>query len=91
MNANNNSETDRARILIVGGVAGGASCAARARRLSEKADIIIFERGQHVSFASCGLPYYVGDAIARERYLLVATPQLFHDRFNIDVRIRKLI
>lgn len=55
-----NSDTDNYRILIVGGVAGGASCATRARRLSEKAEIIIFERGQYVSFANCGLPYYIG-------------------------------
>ena len=53
--------------MVVGGVAGGASCATRARRLSERAEIIVFERGPHVSFASCGLPYYVGGVIARER------------------------
>jgi NADPH-dependent 2,4-dienoyl-CoA reductase/sulfur reductase-like enzyme/rhodanese-related sulfurtransferase len=74
------------RILIVGGVAGGASCAARARRLSEKAKIILFERGAYVSFANCGLPYYVGEIITREENLIVATPELFRDRFNIDVR-----
>jgi NADPH-dependent 2,4-dienoyl-CoA reductase/sulfur reductase-like enzyme/rhodanese-related sulfurtransferase len=78
---------DRPRILIVGGVAGGASCAARARRLSEKAKIILFERGDYVSFANCGLPYYVGDIITREENLIVATPELFRDRFNIDVRL----
>lgn len=61
------------RILIVGGVAGGASCAARARRLSEEAEIIIFDRGQFVSFANCGLPYYVGDVIVDEKKLLVAS------------------
>jgi NADPH-dependent 2,4-dienoyl-CoA reductase/sulfur reductase-like enzyme/rhodanese-related sulfurtransferase len=76
------------RILIVGGVAGGASCAARARRLSEKAEIIIFERGPYVSFANCGLPYYVGDVITDERDLLIATPELFRKRFNIEVRVR---
>ncbi|MDH4068032.1 MAG: FAD-dependent oxidoreductase [Dehalococcoidia bacterium] len=76
------------RILIVGGVAGGASCAARARRMSEKAGIIMFERGPYVSFANCGLPYYVGDVITDERDLLIATPQLFKDRFNIEVRVR---
>jgi NADPH-dependent 2,4-dienoyl-CoA reductase/sulfur reductase-like enzyme/rhodanese-related sulfurtransferase len=75
------------RILIVGGVAGGATCAARARRLSEEAEIIIFERGPYVSFANCGLPYYVGDVIKDEENLLVATPELFKQRFNIDVRI----
>ena len=76
------------RILIVGGVAGGASCAARARRMSEKAEIIIFERGPYVSFANCGLPYYVGDVITDERDLLIATPGLFKKRFNIEVRVR---
>ena len=76
------------RILIVGGVAGGASCAARARRMSEKAEIIILERGPYVSFANCGLPYYVGDVITDERDLLIATPQLFRERFNIEVRLR---
>ena len=75
------------RILIVGGVAGGASCAARARRLSEKAEIVMFERGPYVSFANCGLPYYVGDVIADEKALLVATPQLFKERFHIEVRV----
>nr|MBC8392880.1 FAD-dependent oxidoreductase [Deltaproteobacteria bacterium] len=74
------------KLLIVGGVAGGASCAARARRLSEDAEIIIFERGPYVSFANCGLPYYVGNVITQEEDLLVASPQLFKERFNIDVR-----
>ena len=75
------------RILIVGGVAGGASCAARARRLSETAEIVIFDRGPFVSFANCGLPYYVGNVIPKEESLLVATPELFRDRFNIEVRL----
>ncbi len=75
------------RILIVGGVAGGASCAARARRLSESARIIMFDRGPYVSFANCGLPYYVGKVIEKEENLLVATPELFQKRFNIDVRL----
>ncbi|MBL7178627.1 MAG: FAD-dependent oxidoreductase [Desulfobacterales bacterium] len=74
------------RLLIVGGVAGGASCAARARRLSEDAEIIVFERGRHVSFANCGLPYYVGNVITKERSLIIASPQIFKKRFNIDVR-----
>jgi NADPH-dependent 2,4-dienoyl-CoA reductase/sulfur reductase-like enzyme/rhodanese-related sulfurtransferase len=76
------------RILIVGGVAGGASCAARARRLSEDAEIIMFERGPYVSFANCGLPYYVGDVITDERSLIIATPELFKKRFNIEVRVQ---
>src|SRR4030042_479607 len=76
------------RILIVGGVAGGASCAARARRLSEDAEIIVFERGPYVAFANCGLPYYVGDVITDERSLIIATPELFKKRFNIEVRVQ---
>ncbi len=76
---------ERKRILIVGGVAGGASCAARARRLCELCQIIIFDRGPYVSFANCGLPYFVGDVIREEEKLLVATPELFERRFNIDV------
>ena len=79
--------TDRKRILIVGGVAGGASCAARARRLSETSEIIIFERGSFVSFANCGLPYYVGDVITDEKKLLVADAEMFRQRFNIEVRL----
>ena len=75
------------KVLVVGGAAGGASCAARARRLSEKANIIVFDRGPHVSFANCGLPYYVGDIINEEQDLLIATPELFKERFNIDVRV----
>ena len=76
------------RILIVGGVAGGASCAARARRLSEVAEIIVFERGNYVSFANCGLPYHVGNVINNDKSLLMATPELFSKRFNIEVRIQ---
>lgn len=77
---------NRKKLLVVGGVAGGASCAARARRLSEDADIIIFERGSFVSFANCGLPYYVGRVIDDEDDLIVASPELFKQWFNIDVR-----
>lgn len=79
---------DKKRILIVGGVAGGASCAARCRRLSEAAEIVMFDRGPYVSFANCGLPYYVGNVIKNEEDLLVATPDMFQRRFNIDVRLR---
>jgi NADPH-dependent 2,4-dienoyl-CoA reductase/sulfur reductase-like enzyme/rhodanese-related sulfurtransferase len=75
------------RILIIGGVAGGASCAARARRLSETAEIIMFDRGGFVSFANCGLPYYIGDVITDEKKLLVANVELFKNRFNIEVRL----
>ncbi len=75
------------KLVIVGGVAGGASCAARARRLSEEAEILMVDRGSFVSFANCGLPYYVGDVIVDEKKLLVANTQLFKDRFNIEVRL----
>ena len=74
------------KIVIVGGVAGGASCAARCRRLDESAEILMLDRGPYVSFANCGLPYYVGDVIQDEAKLLVANPTLFRDRFNIEVR-----
>lgn len=77
---------NRKKIVIVGGVAGGASCAARCRRLDETAEILILDRGPYVSFANCGLPYYVGDVIKDEAKLLVANPALFRDRFNIEVR-----
>ncbi|HTY80155.1 MAG TPA: FAD-dependent oxidoreductase [Candidatus Bathyarchaeia archaeon] len=73
------------RVLIVGGVAGGASCAARLRRLDESLEIVLFDRGPYVSFANCGLPYHVGNVIGDERALLVASRQSFRERFNIDV------
>src|SRR5207342_2633239 len=76
------------RILIVGGVAGGASCAARLRRLDESVEIVIFDRGPYVAFANCGLPYFVGNVIADERSLLVASPEMFRERFNIEVHTR---
>lgn len=78
----------KTKLLIVGGVAGGASAAARARRLSEEAQIIIFERGAHVSFANCGLPYFVGGEIKEEKTLLLQTPESFKKRFDIEVRVR---
>ncbi len=74
------------KLLIVGGVAGGASAAARARRLSEDAEIILFERGPDVSFANCGLPYYVSGKIADRNKLLVTTPERLRSRFRLDVR-----
>lgn len=76
----------RKKVLIVGGVAGGASAAARLRRLDEHAEIILFERGEHISFANCGLPYYIGDKIRNRNRLLVQTPKAMKTRFNIDVR-----
>lgn len=79
------------KLLIVGGVAGGASAAARARRLSEEAQIILFERGPDVSFANCGLPYYIGGEIADRDKLLVVTPQRLQTRFKLDVRTRSSV
>ena len=74
------------KVIIVGGVAGGASCAARLRRLDEKAEILMVERGPYVSYANCGLPYHVGGVIEKESSLLVASEQLFRTHFAIDVR-----
>lgn len=76
------------KVIIVGGVAGGASCAARLRRLDERVQILMVERGPYVSYANCGLPYHVGGAIEKESSLLVATEQTFRDQFAIDVRTR---
>ncbi|MDR0704418.1 MAG: CoA-disulfide reductase [Planctomycetaceae bacterium] len=76
------------KILIVGGVAGGASAAARLRRLSESAEIIMFERGEFISFANCGLPYYIGGEISEKSALILQTPQSFKSRYNVDVRVR---
>jgi len=75
------------KILIVGGVAGGASAAARLRRLDEKAEIIMFERGGYISFANCGLPYYIGGEITEKSALTLQTPESFRARFNVDVRV----
>jgi NADPH-dependent 2,4-dienoyl-CoA reductase/sulfur reductase-like enzyme/peroxiredoxin family protein/rhodanese-related sulfurtransferase/TusA-related sulfurtransferase len=76
------------KYLIVGGVAAGMSAAARLRRLDESAEIVVLERGEHVSYANCGLPYYVGDRIAERDQLLLQTPESFRQRFNVEVRIR---
>jgi NADPH-dependent 2,4-dienoyl-CoA reductase/sulfur reductase-like enzyme/peroxiredoxin family protein/TusA-related sulfurtransferase/rhodanese-related sulfurtransferase len=75
--------------VIVGGVAGGATAATRLRRLDEDAEIIMFERGEHVSFANCGLPYHIGGVIEKRDSLLVATPELLRETYHIDVRIRQ--
>ena len=79
------------KLLIIGGVAGGASAAARSRRLSEDADIVVFERGPDVSFANCGLPYYIGGEIAERDELLVTTPGRLRSRFKLDVRTRSSV
>lgn len=76
------------KVVIIGGVAGGASAAARLRRNDEHAEIIMFERGDYISFANCGLPYYIGGKINGSEKLTLQTPESFHSRFNIDVRIR---
>jgi len=75
------------KIVIVGGVAAGASVAARARRLDEDAEIVVLERGHHVSFANCGLPYHVGEVIKDRSRLLLQTPQSLRESLNIDVRV----
>ncbi len=76
------------RLIIVGGVAGGASAATRARRLSETAEIVMFERGPDVSFANCGMPYYIGQTIAERSKLLVVTPERLRQRYRLDVRVQ---
>lgn len=76
------------KVLIVGGVAGGASAACRLRRLDEEAQIILFEKGEYISYANCGLPYYIGGAIKEKDRLLVTSPETLRSRFNIDVRVQ---
>ena len=75
------------KYIIIGAVAGGASTAARLRRLDEHAEIVIFEKGQYISYANCGLPYYIGDVIKNRNKLFVQTAVSFSTRFNIDVRV----
>jgi NADPH-dependent 2,4-dienoyl-CoA reductase/sulfur reductase-like enzyme len=77
------------KVLIVGGVAGGASTAARLRRLDETAEIILFERGEYISYANCGLPYHVGDVIKSRESLLLQTPEGMKAKFRLDVRTRQ--
>ena len=74
------------KYLIVGGVAGGATAAARLRRNDEQAEIILFEKGKYISYANCGLPYYIGGIIQDREKLFVQTPEIFGKRFNLDVR-----
>ncbi len=76
------------KVLIIGGVAGGASAAARLRRMDESAEILILERSGYISYANCGLPYYVGDAIQEQKALTLQTPQSFWSRFHIEARVR---
>jgi len=76
------------KVLIVGGVAGGASTAARLRRVDENVEIIMFEKGDYISFANCGLPYYIGETIEQRDALLLQTPEAMKARFNIDVRVK---
>ncbi len=76
------------KVVIVGGVAGGATAAARIRRLDEQAEIVVFERSGYVSYANCGLPYYIGGAIADAQALTVQTPESFRARFRVDMRVR---
>jgi len=76
------------KIVIVGGVAGGATCAARLRRLNEDSEIIMFEKGEYISFANCGLPYFIGNTIEERDDLLLQTPESFRARFNVDVRVK---
>ena len=77
------------KVVIIGGVAGGATAAARLRRLDETAEVIVLERGGYVSYANCGLPYYIGGTIAHKAALTLQTPESFWARFAIDVRVRQ--
>lgn len=77
-----------AKTVIIGGVAGGASCAARLRRLDETADIVLLERGAYISYANCGLPYHVGDVIKTRETLFLQTPEMMRQRFRVDVRVK---
>ncbi|MGA1838990.1 MAG: FAD-dependent oxidoreductase [bacterium] len=75
------------KVCIIGGVAGGATSAARLRRLNEKAEIVLFERGNYISFANCGLPYHISGKIKERRSLILQTPERFFSRFHVDVRV----
>ena len=76
------------KIVIIGGVAGGMSAAARLRRLDEKSDIVVIEKSGYVSFANCGLPYYIGGVIEEKENLLLETPYTLKEKFNLDVRVK---
>lgn len=75
------------KYVIIGGVAGGATAAARLRRVDEQAEIILLEKGKYISYANCGLPYYIGGVIAEREKLLLQTPASFGKRFCVDVRV----
>ena len=76
------------KVIIIGGVAGGATAAARIRRLDENAQIIVFERSGYISYANCGLPYYIGDVITDKNALTLQTPESFWRRFRVDMRVK---
>ena len=76
------------KIVIVGGVAGGATAAARIRRLNEQAEIVVFERSGYISYANCGLPYYIGDVITDRSDLTLQTPESFFSRFRVNMKVR---
>lgn len=76
------------KVVIIGGVAGGATAAARIRRLDEKAEIIVFEKSGYVSYANCGLPYYIGGVIQNKEELTLQTPESFWKRFQITMKVR---
>ena len=76
------------KVVIVGGVAGGATAAARIRRLDEQAQIVVFERSGFISYANCGLPYYIGDVITDPDELTLQTPESFFTRFRVDMKVR---
>jgi len=79
------------KIIVVGGVAGGATAAARLRRLDEKAQITVYERGEYISFANCGLPYHIGDVIQDRDRLLLETPETFKEKNNVTVKVKSNI
>src|SRR5690554_5214870 len=79
------------KVVIVGAVAAGMSAATRLRRLSESAEIVVLEAGEHVSYANCGLPYYVGGVIEDRKALLLQTPESLKSRFNLDVRVNSRV
>lgn len=76
------------KVVVIGGVAGGASAAARIRRLDEQAEIVMFERGEHVSFSNCSLPYYISGTVPTSEALVMMSPEKFKKQHNIDARVR---